>query len=97
MINKIDEKTKLIKEIRIELKNNKSSFIEIIKKVQIKLSSFYQLNSQNAAENIELFNDSKVKDKIFQNIIKDVNNLQDSINDFFTKMENYTDNINKVL
>ncbi|MBD3229682.1 MAG: hypothetical protein GF329_15990 [Candidatus Lokiarchaeota archaeon] len=78
MSPEIKEKKDILNKLEDYLEKEKSSLIETIKKIQIKLSSFYQFI--NGKKDIELLNDPESKNKIFQNIIKDTNTLEDSIN-----------------
>ncbi|TFF86368.1 MAG: hypothetical protein EU551_01770 [Promethearchaeota archaeon] len=76
-----------LNDMQLELKNNQKSLVAKINKIQIKLSSFYQLYAPNKSDEPVPFKDSETQNKIFQNIINDINTLEDIISQVFLDLE----------
>ena len=79
--------TETLNDMQQELKNNKKSLVAKINKIQIKLSSFYQLYAPNKSDGSVPFKDSETQNKIFKNIINDINSLEDTISEVFLDIE----------
>ncbi|MHA1271577.1 MAG: hypothetical protein ACTSPY_17420 [Candidatus Helarchaeota archaeon] len=86
-MEKIDDNKELITELKNKLKANKLSLLELIHKIQIKFSSYYQLQNQENLQEIGLIQNKESMTKIFQNILSDINNLEDLILHFFEYFE----------
>ncbi|MHA1251466.1 MAG: hypothetical protein ACTSRP_15860 [Candidatus Helarchaeota archaeon] len=81
-----NKRRKLIKLIENEIDEIKTSIIDLTNKIQIKLSSFYQIMDQKNMQDLSLVEDSNLKSKIFQNVISDIHKIEDMVIDSFNSL-----------
>ncbi|MHA1696956.1 MAG: hypothetical protein ACTSWR_10200 [Candidatus Helarchaeota archaeon] len=69
------------------VKDTKISLPEMIQKLRIKLSTFYQLIDENKLEELRTAQNTDVKNIIFKNIMTNINDLEDFLIDFLKNLE----------
>jgi len=93
MAKNLEKTIKIINELRNELNLNKNRFEDILEKLRVKLSSFYQLFNDETHKGFEIIRDKETKGKFFRNILNALTDLEIVYNESISETNRKLDRI----